>query len=304
MKRAGLILALSGLILVVSCGDPRFPDPFVFQMDWTHEAEFTGFYAAQEQGAFRDAGLGVTLVEGPAGTDVPGVLAAGRADAAQMGMTMYLAAVGRDPDLIAVMAVFQSSPRVLITRAERGIRSPRDLEGMRVGIKSAYWETLVRRMMINGGAEPSRIVEIPVAADDIDRFYRGDIDVWTGFSTSETVQAQLAGHPVNQMFADDFGAGGYDELIVVKQSSLAKNQDLYHRFIHALIRGWTWAMDHGQEAVRLVDRWQPRENHDFHTLAWKAVRPLVSTGRVPIGWIENSRWPTGVPLTTNLLDRP
>ncbi len=297
------VLVLCGLASVFSCSSSG-PEPFVFQMDWTHEAEFTGLYAAQDQGYFRDAGLDVKLVEGPAGTDVPGILASGRAEAAQMGMTMYLSAARRDPDLVAVMATLQSSSRVLMTLEDRHLKSPRDLEGLKVGIKSPSWAALVRKVMVAGGADPSKIIEVPVGAADVDRFYRRDIDVWTGFATSEPVAAELAGHPVSLLFADDFAAGGYDELIVVRRSSLMKSPGKYQQFVRALVRGWSWSVDHDQEAVRLLDQWQPRETHEFHTLAWKALRPLVSTGRVPIGWIATARWPGGADFTTDLLERP
>ena len=301
MKLGGLFL-LCALASGISCGNSKTPEPFVFQMDWTPEAEFTGPFAAQDQGFFRDAGLTVTLVEGPAGSDVPGILTSGKADAAQMGMTMFLAAAQRDPDLIAVMTTLQTSSRVLMTRSDLHVKSPKDLEGLRVGIKSPSWESLVRKVMVNGGADPAKLVEVPVKASDIARFYSNELDVWTGFATSEPVTARLAGHPVNLLFADDFGAGGYDELIVVKRSVVQRNPDKYRRFLRALVQGWSWSADHGQEAVRLIDRWQPAESHEFHVQAWKALRPLVATGTVPIGWIEDSRWPGGAPFTTDFLE--
>ena len=304
MRLGGLVLALTGWMFVISCSGAGPTEPFMFQMDWTHEAEFAGLYTAQNQGFFRDAGLSVTLTEGPAGTDVPGILASGQADAAQMGMTMYLNAASRDPDLIAIMALLQTSERVLLTKEDRHAKRPRDLEGMRIGIKSSSWSALIRKILINDGADPKKITEIPVHGEEIDRFYRGEVDVWTGFATAEPVKAQLAGYQVNLLFADDFGAGGYDELIVVKRSALDENKDKYRKFLEAVVRGWGWSSDHEPETVSELDRRQPGETHEFHLLAWKALRPLVVTGRVPIGWIENARWPAGVPYTADLLDRP
>lgn len=291
-------------VLSVSCAGPRPLEPLTFQMDWTHEAEYVGFYAAEAQGFFKEAGLAVTLVEGPAGTDIASSLAS-RADAAQMGAAMFQSAAQTDPDLVAVMAVLQTSPRVLMTMTYRDIRSPRGLEGLKVGIKSPSWGSVVRKVLANAGADPSKLVEVPVRASEIERFYRGEVDVWTGFATSEPAEAELAGHPVNLLFADDFGAGGYDELVVVKRPVLRQNPDLYRRLVRALVRGWSWAADHGDQVVSLLDQRQPQASHAFHELAWKALRPLVVTGRDPVGWIRNDRWPAdGGPFTTELLDKP
>lgn len=288
-------------VLACSCSPPSL-EPVTFQMDWTHDAEFAGLYAAQEQGYFREAGLAVELVPGPAGTDVPGLLGSGRADVAQMGMTMFLEARRTTPDFKAVMAVFQTSPRVLMTLKGRGIQGPRDLAGLRVGIKSPSWAAVVRKVVANAGADPARLVEVPVLAGEMDRFYRGEIDVWTGFANSEPVEAELAGHPTDLFFADDFGAGGYDGLIVVRASNVG---DRTRRFIQAVARGWAWADAHGNEIPELMSRWDPERPPEFHRLAWQALRPLIVTGKNPIGWIETDRWTSDAEAFTNvLLERP
>ena len=301
MRVQFLAWALS--VSLTSCAGPGV-EHLVVQMDWTHEAEYTGFYAAEAQGYFRQAGVAVTLVEGPPGTDVPAALGTGRADAAQMGLVMYQSAAQTDPDLVAVFATLQTSPRVILTLANRGVKSPRDLEGLTVGVKSPSWGALVRKVMANAGADPSRIREVPVKTSDIARFYTGEISVWTGFATGEPVEAALAGHPVNQLFADDYGAGGYDELIVVRRSALEKAPDAYYRLIAALVKGWTWAADHGDDVPALLDRWQPAAGHLSHELAWKALRPLVITGKDPVGWIRNDRWPGIGTFSMKLLDQP
>lgn len=294
------LAAAATLVLSASCSAPT---PVTFQMDWTADAEFLGPWVAQEKGFFRDEGLTVTLVEGPAGTDVPGILASGQASVAQMGMTMFLEARSQDADLQAVMAVFQTSPRVLMTLANREVRSVKDLEGLKVGIKSPSWAALVRKVLVNGGADPDRIVQVPVKAVDIDRFYRGEVDVWTGFAHSEPVEARLAGFETNLIFPDDFGAGGYDELVVIRRSALA--EDVAQRFVRAVARGWAWADAHESEVPALLERWDPSRTREFHRLAWQALRPLIVTGKNPIGWIEVARWPT-VPeaFTNDLLVRP
>jgi len=298
------MLGLGFLGALVACSPGVQPDSIVFQMDWTHEAEFVGFYAAEAQGFFRDAGLTVTLVEGPAGTDVPGILTSGKADAAQMGAVMFQVASQASPDLVAVMAVLQTSPRVLMTRVDQGVHHPRDLEGLRVGVKSGSWAGLVKKIMVNAGADPSKIIQVPVKNTEVERFYRGEVDVWTGFATSEPVDAELAAHPVNLLYADDYGAGGYDELVVLRRSELEKNKDKWRRFAQALVKGWTWAGAHTDAVIGLLDTVQPQASHRFHTLAWKALRPLVITGKDPVGWIQNVRWSLHGPFAMDLLESP
>jgi ABC-type nitrate/sulfonate/bicarbonate transport system substrate-binding protein len=55
-------------------------DPMSLQLKWKHQFQFAGYYAALEQGFYRDAGLDVTIREGGPGVDVAETVASGTAD--------------------------------------------------------------------------------------------------------------------------------------------------------------------------------------------------------------------------------
>ena len=55
-------------------------DPVSMQLKWKHQFQFAGYYAALEQGFYRDAGLDVTIREGGPGIDVAETVANGKAD--------------------------------------------------------------------------------------------------------------------------------------------------------------------------------------------------------------------------------
>ena len=51
-----LILSIAGLVAGLSAGAQ---ERFIFTPQWTPQAQFTGYYVAQELGFYRDAGLDV-----------------------------------------------------------------------------------------------------------------------------------------------------------------------------------------------------------------------------------------------------
>ena len=55
-------------------------DQVSLQLKWKHQFQFAGYYAALEQGFYRDAGLDVTIREGGPGIDVAEAVASGKAD--------------------------------------------------------------------------------------------------------------------------------------------------------------------------------------------------------------------------------
>jgi ABC-type nitrate/sulfonate/bicarbonate transport system substrate-binding protein len=69
LKRACIPMLLLPVLLVgVSACSTAAPvpglTPVTVQLSWTHQVEFAGFYAAEQQGYFRDEGLKVTFLEG------------------------------------------------------------------------------------------------------------------------------------------------------------------------------------------------------------------------------------------------
>ena len=50
------------------------------QLKWKHQFQFAGYYAALEQGYYRDAGLDVTIREDGPDVDAAEAVASGRAD--------------------------------------------------------------------------------------------------------------------------------------------------------------------------------------------------------------------------------
>src|SRR5271168_673473 len=68
-----------GLVLLAS--DPAAAlEQVSMQLKWTHQFQFAGYYAALEQGFYRDAGLDVAIREGGPGIDVADEVANGNAD--------------------------------------------------------------------------------------------------------------------------------------------------------------------------------------------------------------------------------
>jgi NMT1/THI5 like len=55
-------------------------DQVSMQLKWKHQFQFAGYYAALEQGFYRDAGLDVTIREGGPDINVAQTVASGKAD--------------------------------------------------------------------------------------------------------------------------------------------------------------------------------------------------------------------------------
>lgn len=284
------------LLLLTACGLRPTPDPdqVTLQLNWYHEAEFSGYYMADAQGFYADENIDVTILEGGLGIGANQHVLKQEADFAVTTFNGQRSILEENEPATTVLVAFQIPPAVLFALTESGIKAPQDMVGRKVAIKAKYWRRMIHDTLNNAGVSPDEIIEVDVDNDAIDMLYSGDVAVWTGYAHDEPIEAQLAGHDVNLIFPADYGVGTYEGLLIVHNDMLEQNSDLVSRFVRASLRGWQYAVEHPDETAEVIAEWQPDESLEFHQKAFQAVIPLVDTPDVPIGWIEADRWRMGM----------
>ena len=94
-----------------------------FGTNWVAEAEHGGFYQAVADGTYRKYGLDVTIVPGGPNTNNRMLLTAGKLDFFMSANSLQsFDAVAKNVPLVAVAAMFQKDPQVLLAHPES--RSP------------------------------------------------------------------------------------------------------------------------------------------------------------------------------------
>lgn len=114
---AALALAASTALVLSACtgadddAAPEGATPISFQLDWVKDSGFAGFFVADAENYYADAGLDVSFLDGGDVSSTAAVIAGG---GAQIGivsnMSRLIDAVGTGADLVAVGAIYQQSP--------------------------------------------------------------------------------------------------------------------------------------------------------------------------------------------------
>src|SRR5574343_976314 len=102
----------------------------VLQLNWKHQFQFAGYYAAVEKGYFADAGFQVELRELPEGGDPIDIVLDGEADFGVAASELALRRAQGKP-VVAVAAIVQHSPLILLVNRRR-VSSVDSLEGSRI----------------------------------------------------------------------------------------------------------------------------------------------------------------------------
>ena len=128
---AGVVAALvlgSGLITANAA------DKVTIQLKWVTQAQFAGYFVAQNQGFYKAENLDVTIL--PGGPDVapPQVIAGGGADVIIDWMPAALASREKGLPLVNIAQPFKRSGLMLTCRKDTGIKSPADFRGRTLGV--------------------------------------------------------------------------------------------------------------------------------------------------------------------------
>ncbi len=248
-----LIALLCSAAVLGGCGEKEEPqaagvpaagkaEPFRLTLDYFPNADHAGIYAAEQTGAYAKAGLDVTISP-PSDPSAPlKLLLAGKTDLAISYEPELLLARDRGAGLVAVGALVQKPLTSLMSVGKANIRTPRDLQGKRVGTagipyQSAYLKTILE----TAGVDPATVQETNVGFNLVPAMLSGKVDATLGaFWNYEGVDlARRHRDPVIQRI-EDLGVPTYDELVFV-----ARRRDLdsdfgsrVRRFIQATARGY------------------------------------------------------------------
>eukprot|EP01032_Pedospumella_encystans_P024434 gene24434-27640_t len=122
--------ATSALANLLLAGGAGAAEPITVQLKWLHQFQFAGYYAAQDKGYYREAGLDVTLREAQPGADPVQAVLEGKAQYGVGSSALLLKRAAGDP-VVVLATIFQHSASALfVRRGDNG--TPLDWRGKRL----------------------------------------------------------------------------------------------------------------------------------------------------------------------------
>ncbi|MBY6366431.1 ABC transporter substrate-binding protein [Rhodococcoides corynebacterioides] len=249
---AVLVLASS----LAGCASSDASDGTVrFALDWTPNTNHTGFFVAQQEGFFADAGLDVEVL--PYNSTSPDTLVdSGNAEFGVSFQSSATHAKAAGANIVSVMAPLQHWATGIGVRADRtDIASPRDLDGKTyAGFGDAGESASLAEVIRNdGGTGDFETVVLGTSA--YEAVYSGEADFTVSYFAWEGLEAERAGTPMKYFDYTDHGfPDAYAIVIDGNEDWLAENTDRARAFVQALQRGYEFAAENPEAAAQdLID---------------------------------------------------
>lgn len=282
-----LRLALAFTLLLLS--RPLFAEPLVLQLRWHHQPQFAGYYVALYKGYYKDAGLDVTIREGNANRFPVNEVFEGRAQFG-VGNTEVLSFWAEGYPFVALAAIYQHSPLVLVARTDSGIKSVKDLVGHKVMFFPGGLDPEILAMLSKAGIKPSQLIRQDTSTN-IQDFIAGKVDAFNAYLTNEPYQLDKLGLPYVILDPRAMGMDFYSDILFTSTPFLKEHPQEVAKFRAASLKGWDYALDHPQETLAIITtHYQTDKSQGHMRFELDTARQLIMPDLVSIGHMNPRRW--------------
>ena len=235
-------LLLGAATLAMLAGGAQ-AEKVTLQLKWVTQAQFAGYYVAQEKGYYKDAGLDVTIK--PGGPDIAPeqVIAGGGADVIVDWMPAALASREKGNKLVNIAQTFKHSGLMLTCRKETGIKTPADLKGKTLGVWFFGNEYPFLAWMGKLGLKIDSDVKVLKQGFNVDPLLQKQADCISTMTYNEYHQILEAGVKPEDLVVfkyEDQGVATLEDGLYVEEDKLKDPAFVatMAKFVKASMKGW------------------------------------------------------------------
>jgi ABC-type nitrate/sulfonate/bicarbonate transport system substrate-binding protein len=212
-------------------------DRVSLQLKWLHQFQFAGYYAALEQGFYREAGLEVEIRGGGPNVDVINTLEEGK----EFGVctTSVLLTKPGTAQLVVLGAIFQHSPVVILVPSRAHIGALSELKGHR--LMDTPGNDDIAAMLKHEGIGYASSPRVQHNGDPRD-LISGKADAMVAYSTNEPFV--LARVPYKTFSPRAFGFDFYGDNLCTTAEQVKTHPERASAFLAASLKGWKYALEY------------------------------------------------------------
>ncbi|HMY97768.1 MAG TPA: ABC transporter substrate-binding protein [Pseudomonadales bacterium] len=264
-------------------------EPIHLQLRWHHQFQFAGYYAAIEQGYYREAGLDVVIHPGSPGVTPVAEVLTGRAHYGVANSELLLQRLRGQP-LVALASIFQHSSSILLSRKERCATTPHDLIGRKVMLMDRQVDADFLAMFKNEGIADSAIELLP-SSYQISDLAEGKVDAFNAYRTNEPFYLTQQGIGYCVLDPRNYGVDFYSDILFTSEEELRQHPERVRAFTAASLKGWRYAMQHPEEIITLLrHKYDVPKSAEHLRYEAETMRSLILPEVIEIGHMNPGRW--------------
>jgi NitT/TauT family transport system substrate-binding protein len=305
-----LLLIISISLSVTSCKshiEPVALQTIHVQVMWVPNAQFAGYYVAMEKGFYQDVGLEVIINPYNEHTSVRDAMMEGKAEFGIDGAFEVLLGCGEKQPLKAIFVDYRIDPTAFASLKSKQITHPEDWVGKKIGILPDSTGSVFRAIAMGYNIDVNQMT-FKEYNYDFSMLTEGEVDVIPIYIFDEPYVLEKMGYQIDTILAYDYGIKSYGDTLFTTENFITENPEIVRNFVQATAKGWQFALEHQEETLDIVLRYDDEGYHDREYERYILVNesPLVHTGEDKIGWMREEVWQdmNEILITNKMIDHP
>ena len=213
--------------------------------------QFAPLYVAVDKGYFSDVGLEIEF-DYSFETDGVALVGANELQFAVVSGEQVLLARAQGLPVVYVMAWWQNYPVGVVSMNGKGILTPADLAGKKIGLPGLYGANYVglRALLSAGGLEEEDVTLDSIGYNQVEPLVAGQEEVVAIYANNEPIQLRHQGYQVDLIRVADYVQLASNGLIT-NETTAADNPALVRKMVQSLIKGVAYTLANPEEAFEI-----------------------------------------------------
>lgn len=221
------------------------------QLAWFDQFQYAGYYIAKEKGYYEELGLDVEIIPFSYDKNIINDVNEGKIDFA-IGRENLILEKQKYPNIVALAAMFQASPLVLISKKDSKIEKIEDFVNKKVMItKDDSEEASLKAMLASKRVDIKSLKLIP-HSHNIKDLIDNRVDVISAYISKAPFTLINAGVEYNIFSPKDYGFDMYSDFLFTSTKLIQEDKNLAILFKNASLKGWEYAYSNIDEASEII----------------------------------------------------
>ena len=264
------------------------------QLEWKHQFEFAGFYAALDQGYYREANLDVEIREYAPSVDTVHDVLTGRSTYGMSSSQLILERLS-GKKIVQLASYLKQNALILITKPS--IKRVADLKNRKVMAANGELQSTSLAAMLHEHGLGTEDLHIVPHTFSVDAFVNGEVDAMTAFISNQPFLLDQRGIAYNILNPAEEGIYSYDVELFTSEHEAVNFPTKTQNFINATRKGWEYALSHKKELVELIyNKYSKEKTKEALFYEAEIISSLMKTDLFQVGAVV----PELVELNTNM----
>ena len=221
------------------------------QLSWFDQFQFAGYYMAKEKGFYKELGLDVEIKPFEFGIDIPKEVSDGKIDFAVGRETLILERT-KNRNIVALYALFQATPLILISTKESGINTINDFSNKKIMTTIDDSSEVSLKAMIISNKVKVEDLNFLKHTHNINDLLNKNTDVISAYISKAPFQLNQKSVEYNIFDPKKFGFDMYSDMLYTSENLINRDLNAVLLFKKASLKGWEYAYSNIQESADLI----------------------------------------------------